>query len=247
MDKVRIKVVSIGHLPANFNRRKVEKWNSSFFEITGEIERLSLSCNSDGPDWEFTDAALEHELPREPAGDFLIAIVGVPIENNWYTRIVGRNKVVFTFHEIREILDSSHIPLENVIYRLLYAYALPHRAQRGGTNANTIREFSHDETRRCLFDMNGIKSDIVYSCSRPIICPECAEKLKRERVSENIIRTVRRELRAIRKPLFYRFTDFIKKYPLWSLVISGAFAIVLGFAGSLLATLVYESLIKRSH
>src|SRR5208283_5115351 len=49
-------------------------------------------------------------------------IVNVPIQDNWYSRRLGNNQVVFTFHQINEFLEHFNIPIENVIYRLLYAY-----------------------------------------------------------------------------------------------------------------------------
>jgi hypothetical protein len=240
MGKVRIKVITIGHLPFNFDKYKIETWNSGFFELTGEIEHFTLPCDSDGPDWEFTDNRLEPVLPEKDDGDFLVAIVNVPIQDNWYTRIID-SKVVITFHEIKEVLESHNIPLENIVYRLLYAYSLAFKATGG---LQIITRFSHDETRGCLFDMNGIKTDIVYSCQGPIICQECSRILKQKRLSENAIRTVQREIAAIQKPLFYRIAGLIRKHPLWSLAISCVSAVVLGAVGSLIASVVYELFVK---
>ena len=93
MDTTKIKVVSIGHLPADFDKAKIKKWSSSIFRINGEIESYSLSSDSDGSNWEFTDEALQKQLPNSFDGDFLIAIVNVPIELNWYSRRLGLKQV----------------------------------------------------------------------------------------------------------------------------------------------------------
>ena len=241
----KIKIVLIGNLPVDFDKRKIENWSSSVFRIVDAIESYSLSTNSDGPNWEFTDEALLRELPSHFDGDFLVAIVDVPLELNWYSRRISSNKVVFTFHEIKDVLIPHHIPLENVIYRLLYAYTLIYL--RYGNNIPEAREetnFAHDEARGCLFDMNGIKNTIYRSCDQPVICSECVERLKQERISDETIRTVQRENRRIQKPLFYRFADFIKKHPIWSLIVSALSAILLGAVGSLIATLFYELVLK---
>lgn len=245
MEKTKIKLVSIGHLPADFSKAKIKNWNSSIFQIAGDIESYSLSVNADGPNWQFTDEALQSQLPTHFDGNFLIAIVNVPIELNWYSRRLGGNKVVFTFHEIKDILSFYNIPLENVIYRLLYEYALVYRSHGNKIpEASEITKFTHDETRGCLFDMNGIKTDVIHSCNKPTICFECMERLKRDRISDEIIKAAQREIKRITKPLFYRLGDFIKKHPLWSLIISALSAIVLGAIGSLLATLFYEAFLK---
>ena len=245
MPKTRITVASVGHMPADFNRQKLKEWDSSVFEIADDIESYSLTCDSDGLGWEFTDEALENVLPKKFNGDFLIAIVNVPIELNWYARRLSENRVVFSFHEIKEILRFSNIPLENVICRLLYAYTLLYK--RSGNRIPEAAErtnFTHDETRGCLFDMNGIKTDVVYSCHNPVICPDCVERLRREKVTDETIEKCQKEIRRIRKAQFYRITDFIKQHPLWSLAISAATAIILGALGSVLGSYVYEAIIK---
>lgn len=243
MSKTRITVATVGHMPADFNRQKIKEWDSSVFEIVDGIDSYSLTCDSDGLEWEFTDEALKEVLPSKFNGEFLIAIVNVPIEFNWYSRRLSANRVVFSFHEIKEILRFSNIPLENVIYRLLYAYMLLYK--RSGNRIPETAEhtnFTHDETRGCLFDMNGIKTDVVYSCHNPVICSDCVERLRRERVSDETIALCQSEIRRIRKTLFYRITDFIKQHPLWSLAISGATALILGALGSILGSYVYDAI-----
>lgn len=239
MPRTRITVATVGHMPADFNRKKIKEWASSVFEIADGIESYSLNCDSDGYGWEFTDKALEKVLPNKFNGEFLIAIVNVPIELNWYSRRLSSNRVVFSFHEIKEILRFSNIPLENVIYRLLYAYTLLYK--RSGNRIPETADyanFTHDETRGCVFDMNGIKTDVVYSCHNPIICTDCVERLRREKVSDEAISQCQAEIKKIRKTLFYRITDFVKRHPLWSLAISMATAIIL----NVVASYVYDAI-----
>lgn len=245
MPKIKITVATIGHVQAEFQKKNLKEWKSSIFEVAGEIENYSLNCQSDGHGWEFTDAALEKVLPTNFTGDFLVSIVNVPIEGNWYTRRLTSNRVVFSFHEIKDILRYSNMPLENVIYRLLYAYSL--LFIRSGNCIPTNAEhtnFTHDETRGCIFDMNGIKTDIVHSCHKPILCSSCAERSRQEKVSSETIEKCQSELRRIQKDLFYKITDFIKQYPVWSFAISGITAIVIGATGSVVGSYVYEA-IKR--
>jgi len=245
MDKTKITVATIGHMPPEFNRSKITNWQSGIFEITGQIESYILSKDSDGLGWEFTDKSLEEVLPEKFQGDFLAAIVNVPLELNWYTRRLKNNRLVFTFHEIKDILTYSNIPLENVICRLLYAYTLLYR--RSGNRIPMTGEhtnFAHDETRGCLFDMNGIKTDIIYSLHKPIICTHCVEKLKQERISNEVISKVQKEIIRIKKPLFFQISDFVKKHPIWALVISAISAVALGAIGSYIASVVYEALHK---
>jgi hypothetical protein len=90
--------------------------------------------------------------------------------------------------------------------------------------------------------MNGIKSDLVESCNKPVVCVECEERLRNERVSTQTIKTVQSEIRKIRKHLYYRALDFVKAKPLVALTISSTFAILLGITGSLIASYIYDNI-----
>jgi hypothetical protein len=171
----------------------------------------------------------------------------VPIEANWYSRRLENNQIVFTFSQIREFLTWENIPLENAILRALYAYTLLYRRSENRIpDFGEAPSFTHDETRGCLFDMNGIKSDLVESCNMPAVCGECEERLRNERVSTQTIKTVQKEIRKIRKHLYYRAFDFVKAKPVIALAISSVFAIILGIAGSLIASYIYDSIKSQS-
>ncbi len=245
MPKLKIKIVSIGHLPTNFDKSKIEKWNSALFAIQGKIESYTLNNNSDGPNWEFLDETLLNEIPNNFDGDFIIALVNVPLELNWYSRRLGENKIVFTFHEINEILQFSNIPIENIIYRILYAYSLVYKCHNNQIpDDSEISNFTHDETRGCLFDMNGLKTDVVNSCHNPIICPDCIDRLNKGKISKESISKTQQEISKIKKTLFYRISDFVKEYPIWVLIISSLSAIFLGAIGSTIGSYIYDVLTK---
>lgn len=245
MEKTKITVATVGHMPADFNRNKIQKWKSSIFEIDDEIQSYSLPCDSDGQGWEFTDRQISTILPSDFNGNFFVAIVNVPIEQNWYSRRLSNNRIVISFYEMKDILGHSNIPLENLIFKILYAYTLLYK--RNGNRIPEVVElakFTHDETRGCIFDMNGIKSDAIYSCHNPIICSACVENLKREIVSVELIANCQKDIRKIKKLIYFRILDFIKCHPLLALLISGITAIIVGITGSVLGAFVWEALIK---
>src|SRR5208282_325017 len=102
--------------------------------------------------------------------------------------------------------------------------------------------YTHDETRGCLFDMNGIKTDLVASCDKPIICDECQERLKKEKVSNILIESTQKEIKRIRKDLYYRALDFVRKHPIWSLALSSIFALIIGTTGSVIASFICDGI-----
>jgi hypothetical protein len=134
-----------------------------------------------------------------------------------------------------DILKISNIPTENLIYRLIYSYTLIYL--RYGNRIPQIEEqtsFAHDETRGCLFDMNGIKGDIIYSTIKPKLCDSCVQKLTDERVPINTINIIIKEIKHIDKALYFRLADFIKKHPILAIVLSTISAITIGIISSMI-------------
>lgn len=233
MSKVKIKLIILGQLPVALDKTKFTNWKSDIFEIVGQIDHLTITNNSDGHSWEFTDDNIITQLPEKFEGDFLIAMTHVPLEDNYYARRFSNNRICMTFFQMADILTLNNIPTENLIHRLLYSYSLIYL--RNGNRMPTrdeVTSFSHDETRGCLFDMNGIKGDIVYSTNKPIICDSCAQKLTNERVPTNTINKVKQEIKQIKKGLYFRLADLIKKYPIWTILLSTISAIIIGIISS---------------
>jgi hypothetical protein len=243
MEKIKIKIVTVGRMPLHLNLKTVSGWKSKIFELVGDVESYELNADSDIEDWAFSDELIKKKLPLSSTytADFLISIVNVPLQDNWYARPVGENQIVFTFFEIKEFLNAESIPLANAILRMLYAYTLRYR-RSGNTipEAGAAKIFTHDDTRGCLFDMNGIKSEIVESCNRPVVCPDCEARCRNEHIPTQFIKIIQKEINKIRKPLYHRSLDFAKSKPIVALAISSAFAISIGVAGSLIASHIYE-------
>ncbi len=243
MQKVKIKVITIGHLPSTFNKKVIEKWRSKIFELSGDIENFMLSNNSDGYNWDYSDGNLKSELPKEYDGDILFAIVNVPVEDNFYVRRLDNNTVILTFHEIRNYLESRNIPLENAVLRVLYAATIIYnRFNKRIPSTNDNSSYTHDETRGCLFDMTGIKEEIVYSCHKPILCDHCLSEIRKDKVSNETIEAALEEIKGIKKKLFYRITEAVKNHPIIAIIISSLFAILLGVIGSVIASYLYDML-----
>ncbi len=220
---IKVKIITIGHMPVKFNKKKIENWASKLFTINEDIESYILPNDSDGENWHYTDENLNSiisNISNYKDSDFTIAIINVPIQQDYYSRIIDDNLIVITFLPIKEILENQNIPLENVILRLIYAYCLGYLIIINNKIANniSIRSFTHDETKGCLFDMTGIISEVVYSCNNPQICSDCLEKLKRNGISIDKLNIAQNEIKKIKKELFYILVDLFKKHPIFSYI-----------------------------
>lgn len=234
---------ALGQVPRDLELSTITKWESSIFEVLKPIERLALRCDSDGIEWDYSDRAISLQLPNAEREEIVFCVTQVPLEDNWYARRLGGNKVVFTFHEIADYLRAENIPLANAVLRVLYGYSILYLGSGGSIpDYRVTTNFTHDETRGCLFDMNGIKQGIVESCDRPVLCDECCERLRLERISENTIAKVKTDLARIKKPAYYRIAQCVKHHPYWSLAMSTLFVMATGVTASLIAGYIFEFL-----
>ncbi|WP_223670918.1 hypothetical protein [Kangiella shandongensis] len=240
MNKVKIEVCSLGILPRDFDKKSLQRAKSNIFEVTSALHSYDLRVDSDLEMWAYSDGLLASQTPKKEDVDILVILTAVPLQENYYTRRLDNNVVIFTFFEISRYLKFEDIPLENVVKRLLYSYSLVYlRNQNRIPTSDQITNFTHDDTRGCIFDMNGVKEDIVYSCHLPIICDECCERMRKERVSSETLTIAKSELRKITKERFYVIADWIKRYPILSILISSAWALLLGVLGSIIVGLFY--------
>ena len=243
MRKLDIRIVILGHLPYSVDLHKVLKYKSSIFNIIGPIGNISIISNSDIEYWGYSDKNIQRQVPQRESEDILIAITSVPLEGNYYVRGFSNNTVCITYHEIAEILTFSNIPLHNFILRVLNSAALIYkRCGNSIPSINQLTKFTHDETRGCIFDMNGIKTDIVYSLDKPQLCPSCLFDLENNlphRLEKNLLSSVQEDLKKISKPFYYDILDWIKCYPIAAFLASSSIAIILGIVGSLIASILY--------
>jgi hypothetical protein len=238
--KIKIKIGIIGYLPFYFDRKFIKKWKSDVFEIVGDIEEYNFNKKADMTSWGYSDSIMEKVLPETIDADFFIGVIYVPIEDNYYARRLSSNRIILSYFEIYNFLKQEHIPIENFLLRAIYEYILVYKTFRNiPSNESGIRiPYLHDASRGCIFDMNGQKSNVVYSLDCPIICDKCTEKIKDNRVEYNYIELVKKEIRRIKKECFYRIAEFIKKRPGISLMLSASLGILLNLIASVIYSLI---------
>jgi hypothetical protein len=243
--KVKIKLVFLGNIPHLLNVQKINKWDSELFEII-KVDYINIVGDSDGDEWEFRDENIISQLPNRGDADILVAVTNVPIQNNYFARLFTDNRGCITYHNMTEILKDENIPLENLLLRVLYSVSFVYR--RFGNRVPLYNEnahYTHDETRGCIFDMNGVKTDVIYSMNKPQLCNSCIDALTNNPIGPNridriLINKVQSELKKIKKDHYYQITDLIKKHPIWAIIISSFTAIILGIIGSIIGAIIYE-------
>jgi hypothetical protein len=233
MKKIRIKIGVIGYLPFDFNRSLIKKWKSDIFEIVDDFDEYHFTADSDTLMWGYSDDLLNRELPSTFEGDLFVGITYVPIEANYYARRLDNNRVVFSYFEMYEILREGNFPMENLLLRVLYAYSLVYlRNNRKVPEQSEWLGFTHDDTRGCLFDMNGNKSDVLFSLDSPKICDDCTSRIRVEKVPDNCTAQIKKEIKRIKKKKYFKISEFVKSKPILSIIISSFIGFLISLAAS---------------
>ncbi|EPE8512768.1 hypothetical protein ACSGY9_004363 [Vibrio alginolyticus] len=238
--KTKIRLVVLGSVPRDLDLSLLSSRSSGVYEILNSIETYEITKGSDGYNWEFSDQILGDLIPEKEGEEITITLTNVPLEENWYSRRLTNNVVIFTFHEIADYLRFHNIGLENVVFRLLHAYTLVYRENKGSIpTCYEYSNFTHDETKGCIYDMNGIKSDIIYSCDEPTICDSCSQRLLTNGVSRELVSKSKGELKLVRKSLFFRLSAWVSVHPIRSILIASAWSIVIGVFSSVIASNIF--------
>lgn len=241
VNKIKIGLKVVGRIPSGLNVNLLSHWSSELWEISSDITHHDLLGNFDSSVGWYSDSALEKTLILPDDVDFMICILNVPLEENYYSRTISDNLICFSFFEITTFLNSHNIPLENIVLRMCYAYCLMYlsNGKRLGRD-NSSGRYAHFDTRGCLFDMSWFVSEIIYSVNKPKLCSQCEAALQKEGLSHEILSTCNKEISRITKPLYFRISDAIKQHPVVALLVS----LVAAFIINLSSSFVFEILKK---
>lgn len=238
--KYKITLIKLGYAECLVDLQKVKKWTSKIFKIT-EIQCLDHLPESDIEDGyldtKYTKEKLQSLISCPKDSDLAVAIMPYKFLDNFYMHRIGADCVVISLYGIPEILGCKNISVENFIIKQLYEICAI-KCLIKDISSDDVYNFVHRDTRGCIFDMNGERTDILYNTETPIICDSCKDAFKRKQINTHTISTFEKELKQIKKPMILRIERSIKKYPLASVVISGLIAICL----NLLASFIWEFL-----
>lgn len=226
MKKVKIQIIKIGTQRHDELFKRLESYNTKLFQIS--IKQVSRPKCDFG--WGFEFQTLSNILKpsfNNDENDLCIGFIDTSIEKNYFSkRLSEKNDLyIVSFFEIDKILLSNNIDLFNYILLTVYRCLIRFKFNR--------KPNAHHETKGCLFDMCGMKEDIIYSCANPTLCIECKSSLNDQ---EQFLNDLISELPKIRKSIYYQIKDFIEIHPWYSLFIGIFFTIFL----NIISSLIYE-------
>lgn len=236
--KYKVALIRLGHSQHLVDFQFIQKWKSKLFSICG------LYCVEHMPDSDIVDGYLDVKYSREQLKmlvscpeyyDYAVAIMPYRFTDNFYMHRVSEKCVVISLYGIADILKADAISLEHFIIKQLYEICAIRHLMKD-LSSDDVYNFVHLDTRGCLFDMNGERTDILYNTEQPILCEECKGKFKGRQVEQEVILLLEKELRKIKKPLVLRLERWVKKYPLLAILLSALTAILFNIISTLICT-----------
>lgn len=234
MRPITISLVLLGNLKYPINIAQIEGWDSQILSIKHRAAVGHLP-NADGESWEYTDAQLLGVLGAEQDSDLTLGLISLPLEDNYYLRRLSDRVAVLSLYEMAEIVRYSGFSLEQYVLRNAYELVVLFIGNGKLIPTNYVT-WAHDEVHGCLFDMNSSKPDIIFSMDRPVLCAACKTRLSSKQVPSDLIPTLDRELRRIRKPLYIRMTEWVKTHPIIAILLTAVSGVML----NLIASIIYE-------
>lgn len=227
---IKIKVIILGELRYQINEKYIENWKSKIIEIDS-IDHYSFLENTDIDGWGYSDQIFLELFDKiGQKNEITFFIINAPLEGNFYLRRIGNNACVLSLYETAEILINNSINIEPFIIRNIYEIIMIYKSLK--SIPSSVYSVAHDDIRKCLFDMNGIKTDIIHSVIQPNICGECKVKYQKYGLSKELLIQIQKELKCINNLFAYRLFALIKKHPILTFIISSVWGVILNVIAS---------------
>ena len=182
--KVKISIRILGHQAPDLDIARLLSWRSALWELyEGCIETMPLNGPCDLESWGYSDKKLIGLAPPVQGADLSIYVMNVPLQDNYYFRRIARDVACLSLFEIGESLREHNIPVENVVLRMAYSSVMIYARKGHLPPMSEVVDLAHHETKGCIFDMAGIKSDIIFSTGNPRLCEACRVEASQERMT----------------------------------------------------------------
>jgi hypothetical protein len=231
IQQTKIRIVILGSNSRLYDIEKISRHRLALFKIIS-VDTVHHLPSMDGDDWGYTCGALRQIVVNNSLNsDFTVAITGDRLDDNYYIQRLGDRACVMSYFMLTDVIQGNGNTIENFILRNIYELEAIYR-QHEGSLVDGDRSFVHDDTRGCLFDMNGWKENIVFSMHRPILCHECAARLKSKSLPTRYVDVLTSEINKIRKPMYHQILDLIKAHPWKAFFLASVWGLVLNISAS---------------
>lgn len=229
-----IGIFQVGYCKANLNKLcKILSSPQSYYKFQ-VAHRLFNLGNPDLSGFAYSDNAFQSIInPYKNNFDVNVVITSVPIEDNFITRNIGYDLIIFTSHQTEELLEKSGRTPEECAAIGIAEELVSIEFQR--VTGSHWTQLFHQDPRGCIFDFGGVKSQIVAKLISCKICIDCEGKLSNKNIHENIINYTKILLRRIKKPTLMKAFHMSINLPILSFIYGG---LVIGTVVNVFSSLI---------
>ena len=239
MKRINVGIILLGYHSRIFDIEVIKNHSSKIF-LVSNVKTVTHLPEMDGEQWNHTCQQLAEVVIKDDADDFVIGITANMLDDNYYIKRIGDDSCVMSYYGLIDQIRESGNTVENFILRNIYELVVIFNECKNSL-ANGDTSFIHEDTRGCLFDLNGIKTNVIYSLNSPILCEQCKARLNSKALPNGFVELVENEIAKIKKPKYNRVIDWIKENPWKSFMITSLWAIIL----NVIASYIFD-LIKRA-
>lgn len=201
---------------------------------------VATSLNLGNPDLEsygYSDLVFKEILrPHQSHYDRFVVLTSVPIEDNFFTRDIDRRIVLCTTHQADQFIGLAGRSTEEYFALSICPELLSTEFQENSGRYWT--ELFHQDLRGCLFDFQGVKSQITAYLTKVSMCDQCRARLSDANVDQRAIRYAETLLSKIRRPSFQKAMKLSVLSPFIGFFYGG---VVIGFLVNILSSLVFNT------
>lgn len=161
---------------------------------------------------------------------FVVIVVTVPLEGNFYTITEARKVIALTFRDMQGIIQSAGITYEEYVAVTLVQELLSFEFQKGNPHLSWDDVF-HKDPRNCLFDR---AIDKIEKLKYRKLCESCREKLRS--CDQRVLQALDRILDRVARSSLTKAIQYCVTAPGVSFIYSG---IVVATAVNALTSLVF--------
>ena len=107
---LKISLVTLGHLKYSLKVKELTEWKSNLLKITQNAQLNHLQ-DPEGNDQEYLDTQLFELIQADQEADFTVALIGAPLENNYYMRCISEKICVISLFQMAEIVRDANFTL----------------------------------------------------------------------------------------------------------------------------------------
>jgi hypothetical protein len=146
----------------------------------------------------YSDKIFE-QFPNKKDDIIHIGIINSGIEEDYYTRTLGINKILMSLSQIDEVCEKAKRTREEYVVQTLLTELLWLLYKREKPDSD-FKELFHNETRNCIFDFCENKSDKAFKLQTGLIDDMCKGKLIQANIPDRYINDIKNILISIHKP-----------------------------------------------